>query len=85
MRPPLTCAPRSNATLSASRKRRAIFPDAAKARHPDVDWRGVADVGNVLRHAYEQVVDRGIWEIVTADLAPLKLAIEKMTASAGSS
>ncbi len=39
---------------------------------------GVADLGNVLRHAYDQVMDHRIWQIVTADLAPLKAAVETM-------
>ena len=44
----------------------------------NIDWRGVADLGNVLRHAYDQVMDHRIWQIVTADLAPLKAAVETM-------
>ncbi len=28
-------------------------PDALKEKHPNIDWRGVADLGNVLRHAYD--------------------------------
>ncbi len=32
----------------------------------------------MLRHAYDQVMDRRIWQIVTADLAPLKAAVEIM-------
>ena len=35
-------------------------------------------MGNVLRHAYDQVMDHRIWQIVTADLAPLKAAVETM-------
>ncbi len=53
-------------------------PDTLKEKHPNIDWRGVADVGNVLRHAYDQVMDHRIWQIVTADLAPLKAAVEAM-------
>lgn len=53
-------------------------PDSLKEKHSNIDWRGVADVGNVLRHAYDQVMDRRIWQIVTADLAPLKAAVEIM-------
>ncbi len=54
------------------------IPPEAKARHPDIPWRGVADFGNVLRHGYEQVIDTRVWEIVTRDLAPLKAAVEAM-------
>ncbi len=53
-------------------------PDELKDKHPNIDWRGVADVGNVLRHAYDQVIDHRIWQIVTADLTPLTAAVEAM-------
>ncbi len=53
-------------------------PLQAKARHPEIAWRGVADFGNVLRHDYPNVKDRRVWEIVTDDLAPLKDAIDGM-------
>ena len=53
-------------------------PRAAKARHPEIAWRGVADFGNVLRHDYPNVKDRRVWEIVIHDLAPLKVAVERM-------
>jgi uncharacterized protein with HEPN domain len=50
------------------------IPAGLKARHPSVGWRLVADLGNVLRHAYDQVSDERIWQIVTSDLASLKAA-----------
>jgi uncharacterized protein with HEPN domain len=56
---------------------RHIPPDL-KARQPNVGWRLVADLGNVLRHAYDQVIDERIWQIVTSDLASLKAAAEAM-------
>ena len=53
-------------------------PEEMKAHHPNVDWRGVADIGNALRHAYDAIVDRRIWAVISDDLAPLKSAIESM-------
>jgi uncharacterized protein with HEPN domain len=53
-------------------------PRQAKARHPEIVWRGVADFGNVLRHDYPKVSNRLVWEIVTDDLPPLKEAIDRM-------
>lgn len=53
-------------------------PDRLKLNHPTVDWRGVADIGNVLRHAYDQIIDHRIWQIVSTDLTPLKEAVEAM-------
>ena len=54
------------------------IPDTLKHKHPDVDWRGVADLGNVLRHAYDQIIDSRIWQIVSVDLSPLKSAVIAM-------
>ncbi len=53
-------------------------PDDLKDRFPHVHWRGLADIGNVLRHAYDQVVDTEIWKAATRDVAPLKAAVEGM-------
>jgi uncharacterized protein with HEPN domain len=37
----------------------------------------------VLRHAYDQIIDDRIWQIVTTDLPPLKAAVEAMLRSTG--
>ena len=31
------------------------LPDDLKARHPQVDWRAVADAGNAYRHGYDSL------------------------------
>ena len=59
------------------------IPPEAKARYPEIPWRGVADFGNVLRHGYERVTDARVWEIVTRDLPPLKAAVGDMLREAG--
>jgi uncharacterized protein with HEPN domain len=38
----------------------------------------VSDLGNVLRHAYDQVVDQRIWDVVTNQLPALRAAVEAM-------
>ncbi len=35
-------------------------PETLKQKHPNIDWRAIADIGNVLRHAYDKIVDRRI-------------------------
>ena len=55
-------------------------PEELKAKHPTIDWRGVADIGNVLRHAYGQVSEHRVLDAVTEDLPALKAAIEAMLA-----
>ncbi len=53
-------------------------PEGRKAAHPQIPWRNVADIGNVLRHGY-RVVDQGIiWGVVQEHLPPLKAAVEAM-------
>jgi uncharacterized protein with HEPN domain len=59
------------------------IPQELEAKHPAIDWRGVADIGNVLRHAYDQVSDRRVLDAVTEDLPALKAAVEAMLAGLG--
>jgi uncharacterized protein with HEPN domain/predicted nucleotidyltransferase len=54
------------------------IPEHLRAQHPNIPWRKVLDIGNVLRHGYEIVDPKVIWLLVTEDLAPLKKAIEAM-------
>jgi uncharacterized protein with HEPN domain len=52
------------------------IPSELKGQHKSIPWRAVAGLGNVLRHDYPRVKDRRVWEMVTNDLAPLKIAVE---------
>ncbi len=49
----------------------------AESLVPDMPWHNIRGLGNVLRHAYDQVSTQLLWEIITVDLPPLKKAIEK--------
>jgi uncharacterized protein with HEPN domain len=52
------------------------IPDDVKARHAQIDWRGMVDFGNELRHAYHRVNPSLLWEITQRDLPPLKAFVE---------
>ena len=52
----------------------AKLGDVLDARYPDVPWVQVRRFGNVLRHAYDQVIDDVIWETVQRRLGPLRAA-----------
>ena len=50
-------------------------PDHVKAEHPDVPWRQIAGIGNVLRHEYQRVEDRLVWNVVHGHLDTLERAV----------
>jgi uncharacterized protein with HEPN domain len=54
---------------------RAIPDDLANIR-PEIPWRKVRGIGNVLRHDYEGLSDRIIWNVVLDERPRLKLAIQ---------
>jgi uncharacterized protein with HEPN domain len=47
------------------------LPEDLKARHPEIPWRKVAGIGNVLHHEYTRVAADAIWRLVRDDLAEL--------------
>ena len=55
--------------------------DDLKALHPDVNWRVVADLGNVLRHAYHRVEEVILIETVVDHLTPLRSAVVAVLAN----
>ena len=51
------------------------LPDGLKARHPAIDWPGIAAVGNIYRHAYDTVDETLVWRTIQHDVAPLRTVI----------
>jgi len=54
------------------------IPENVKARHPDIDWRGMVDFGNELRHAYHRINPQTLMQIAARDLPPLKAFVERV-------
>lgn len=44
---------------------------------PEIPWRQVRDLGNLLRHEYDKVDLAIIWKTVTDDLPELKAAVQR--------
>jgi uncharacterized protein with HEPN domain len=51
------------------------IPSELQARTPLIPWRDVADIGNVIRHAYEKVDAEIIWTAVRKDFVSLEDAV----------
>ncbi len=47
------------------------IPEEIRRRHPEVDWRGVAGLRDILAHAYFALDDETLWKIVRADIPRL--------------
>ncbi|WP_279356055.1 DUF86 domain-containing protein [Methylobacterium indicum] len=50
-------------------------PDDIQMLRPDVPWRKIRGIGNVLRHEYHSPSARIIWGIVVDELPPLREAV----------
>ena len=55
-------------------------PAKDKANHPQIPWKDIAGIGNVLRHRYDTVSDDRIWEVVSLELRALRSAVKKIMA-----
>jgi uncharacterized protein with HEPN domain len=56
------------------------IPAKDKADHPQIPWKDIANIGNILRHRYDTLSDDRIWEIVGLDLPALRTAVRKIMA-----
>jgi len=61
---------------------RAI-PDELANTRPEIPWRKVRGIGNVMRHEYAGLSDRIIWNVVIDELPRLKVAIRAIGQAAG--
>jgi uncharacterized protein with HEPN domain len=71
----------------ATERAAQIISEAAKALPPDMlakydeaPWASIIEIGNVLRHEYQRLDDRRIWEVATVHLPALEPIIRRMIA-----
>jgi uncharacterized protein with HEPN domain len=57
------------------------LPDQYKTMHPNIRWRSISGIGNVLRHEYHSISDKVIWKVIKDELPPLKAAVSAMRAA----
>jgi uncharacterized protein with HEPN domain len=56
------------------------IPDEIKDKHPQIEWRKVADSGNVFRHVYHSVAADIVWDTVKFHLPHLEMIIREIQA-----
>jgi len=61
---------------------RHVPPDV-QARRPDVAWRLMNDMRNVLIHAYPRVDLEAVWQAVTQDVRPTRERLERFLEDEG--
>jgi uncharacterized protein with HEPN domain len=53
------------------------LPQSIRDKHPELPWRAIMDVGNVYRHAYDNVSEDAVWRTVRQRLPELLAVIEE--------
>ncbi|WNZ46118.1 DUF86 domain-containing protein [Leptolyngbya boryana CZ1] len=56
---------------------RRISPDFQQA-HPEIDWRNIIGLRNVIAHRYEQVIQERLWNNIEAILPALLVQVESL-------
>ena len=56
------------------------IPDDMKALAPNIPWRQIAAIGNLLRHEYQRADVTATWNIIDEHLPALATVIERLIA-----
>jgi uncharacterized protein with HEPN domain len=67
--------------LSVIGEAAAKLPAAVRAMQPDIPWKAVVGMRNVLIHDYSAVSIRSVWATVARDLPALRHAVEGILGS----
>ena len=48
------------------------LPSDLLARYPEAPWSAIIGIGNILRHEYQEIDDRRLWDVVSVHLPQLR-------------
>jgi uncharacterized protein with HEPN domain len=52
------------------------LPDDVKSRYPDIPWRAISGMRNLIIHDYKQVIPGRLWDTAQSELVTLLAACE---------
>jgi uncharacterized protein with HEPN domain len=55
-----------------------FVPNDMRGRYSGIPWRRIVGIGHVIRHDYDEIDDRVMWDTATGKLLPLKETVERM-------
>ncbi|NEQ32072.1 MAG: DUF86 domain-containing protein [Leptolyngbya sp. SIO4C5] len=53
-------------------------PDSLRSQHPQIDWKAIAGMRDIIAHAYFSINTRIVWNVIQQDLKPFKDCIEQL-------
>lgn len=56
------------------------LPASLRDQTPEIPWSAIIGIGNVLRHDYQHIDDRRLWDVVTVHLPELRPVVARMIA-----
>ncbi len=59
------------------------IPDDVRNRNPDIEWRKIAGLRDVLAHTYFQIENEIIWDVIKNKVKPLLTNINQLLESQG--
>jgi uncharacterized protein with HEPN domain len=59
------------------------IPDNIQQMRPEIPWRKIRGIGNVLRHEYAGLSNTILWGVIQDELPRLRLAITALTSETG--